>query len=73
VYLAADLLDNVMDDELPERWQKLGHGQATLAAAAMLAALPDRALDDAERGIPAARIARLRRSLTGTLLTMGVS
>lgn len=71
VYLGADLLDNLMDDELPQRWSSRGPAQATLAAATLLAALPRVALDRAEQdGIPATRIARLQRSLTATLLTM---
>jgi geranylgeranyl diphosphate synthase type I len=71
VYLAADLLDNLMDDELPQRWSSRGPAQATLAAATLLAALPRQALDQAEQdGIPATRIARLQRSLTTTLVTM---
>ena len=44
VFLGADLLDNVMDDELPDRW----HGRSTdavLAAATYLSALPTLATD----------------------------
>jgi geranylgeranyl pyrophosphate synthase len=71
VYLAADLLDNLMDDELPQRWSSRGPAQATLAAATLLAALARQALDQAEHdGIATTRIARLHRSLTATLVTM---
>ena len=37
LYLGADLFDNLMDDELPERWSSRGPPQATLAAATLLA------------------------------------
>jgi geranylgeranyl pyrophosphate synthase len=69
VYLGADLLDNLMDDELPERWRERGSGEALLAAATMLAALSRTALRRAD-GIASDRIERVDGLLTETLLTM---
>jgi geranylgeranyl pyrophosphate synthase len=71
VYLGADLLDNLMDDELPERWRERGSAEAMLAATTMLAALSRTALERIDpRRIPEARIHRVERMLTETLLTM---
>lgn len=39
VYLGADVVDNVVDRELPERWLRHGPAQAMLAGGAFLAAL----------------------------------
>jgi geranylgeranyl pyrophosphate synthase len=44
VYLGADLFDNLADGELPACWAPWGAGQASLAAATLLAALPGLAL-----------------------------
>jgi geranylgeranyl pyrophosphate synthase len=47
VYLGADLLDNVADAELPPCWLGRDPGEATLAAATLLAALPTLVLEGA--------------------------
>lgn len=44
LYLGADLLDNLADDELPPRWAPWGPQQASLAAATFLAVLVPMAL-----------------------------
>lgn len=64
VYLAVDLLDNLMDDELPERWASLGPARAILAAATLLGALPRLAF----AGQPHAD--RIGQALAETLVTM---
>jgi geranylgeranyl pyrophosphate synthase len=71
LYLGADLLDNLMDEELPERWRERGPAEAMLAAATMLAALTRTALERIDRSrIPSARVERVQQMLTETLLTM---
>ena len=73
VYLGADLFDNVADDELPEEWAGRPAAQVSLAAAAMLAPLPQLALcagHGAALDLPTR--ARLSRVLASTLLTMGI-
>jgi geranylgeranyl pyrophosphate synthase len=71
LYLGADLLDNVVDDELPARWHGRADGEATLAGATLVAALPHLALDRVEPalGTPQ-RIADIRRLMAHSLLTM---
>ncbi len=44
VYLGADLLDNLADDELPARWRGRSPAEASLAACTFLSALPYLAL-----------------------------
>lgn len=70
VYLGADLLDNLADRELPERWRRRSPAEATLAGAALLAPLVQAALDRLDGGAPPARIGRVRRAFTQGLLTM---
>ena len=40
LYLGADLFDNVIDDELPPSWRARDPAEASLAAATLLAAIP---------------------------------
>jgi geranylgeranyl pyrophosphate synthase len=68
VYLGADLLDNVADDELPPRWASRSAGEATLAAATFLAALPTFALEQLSTG--PSRLWSIDRTLARGLVEM---
>lgn len=71
IYLGADLLDNVADDELPEAWAGFRPAEISLAATTLLASLPQLALAELDGH---AADAAMRDSLGGllarTLLTM---
>ncbi len=71
LYLGADLLDNLADDELPTRWLGRGPQEVSLVAATYLSALPGLALARlGERGAPPEKLAELSRLFAQTLLTM---
>lgn len=71
VYLGADLLDNIADDELPERWSSRSTSEASLAATTLLAALPAHALARLEiPTVSSERLRRVRRMFTDALLEM---
>lgn len=71
LYLGADLLDNLIDDELPPAWQAHQPAEALLAATTLLAAGPELALArlHSERTSETKRLA-LTRLFAETLLTM---
>jgi geranylgeranyl diphosphate synthase, type I len=66
IYLGADVLDNVADDELPPRWVSRNAAEATLAAATLLAPLPILAL--AELGPGRSRAWEIQRALAAGLV-----
>ena len=71
LYLGADLLDSVLDRELPPSWQARGPAEAELAANAFLASLPQLSLAQLrEEGTSSARLWALTRLFADTLLTM---
>ena len=68
VYLGADLLDNVADDELPAIWDGFGQGPASLAATTLLCVATRAALERLDT--PAETKWALSRSLDHGLLEM---
>src|SRR5215212_7640873 len=71
LYLGADLLDNLIDDELSIDWHDRDPAEASLAATTLLAALPQLALARLrEQGTPSARLWELSHLFAETLLTM---
>jgi geranylgeranyl pyrophosphate synthase len=70
VYLGADLLDNVVDQELPEDWQELGPTAATLTAVTFLALVWKALGRLREHGAPAERIGALTELFADRLLAM---
>lgn len=71
LYLGADLLDNVIDRELPPSWQARDPAEAHLAAATLLAAVPQLALAHLrEQGAPPATLWALSQLFAETLLIM---
>ncbi len=71
LYLGADLLDNVIDRELPPSWQARDPAEAHLAAATLLAAVPQLALARLrEQGAPPATLCALAQLFAETLLAM---
>jgi geranylgeranyl diphosphate synthase, type I len=71
LYLGADLFDSMFDDELPPSWQTHSSAEANLAAATLLAALPQVSIAQLrDQGIPPAKLYALAYLLADTLLTM---
>jgi geranylgeranyl diphosphate synthase, type I len=71
LYLGADLFDNVADRELPEHWHTHDPAEANLAAATLLATLPQLSVARLqEQGVPPARLWALAHLFAETLLTM---
>ena len=71
LYLGADLFDNLLDHELPPGWHARESAEANLAAATLLAALPQLSIARLrEKGTPPARLWALARLFAETLLTM---
>jgi geranylgeranyl diphosphate synthase type I len=71
LFLGADLFDNVADRELPDHWHTRDSAEANLAAATLLAALPQLSVARLqEQGVPPARLWALAHLFAGTLLTM---
>jgi Polyprenyl synthetase len=71
LYLGADLLDNVIDHELSPIWDIRDPAEAHLAAATLLAAIPQLSLSRLQgQGTPVARLWALTHSFVETLLTM---
>src|SRR5215218_4046152 len=71
LYLGADLFDNVADRELAEHWRTHDPTEANLAAATLLATLPQLSVAQLqERGVPPARLWALAHLFAETLLTM---
>jgi len=69
LYLGADLLDNVIDHELPSSWHARDPAEANLAAATLLTTLPQLALARL-RETPPARLWSLAHLFAETLLKM---
>jgi len=72
VYLGADLFDNLADEELPEEWAGCSPSQISLAAATMLAPLPQLALSGMGRATSPETMLRVSQAVAQTLLTMGI-
>lgn len=71
LYLGADLLDNLLDHELPPGWHARESAEVNLAATTLLAALPQLSIDRLrEKGAPPARLWALAHLFAETLLTM---
>jgi geranylgeranyl pyrophosphate synthase len=71
LYLGADLFDNLIDHELPPDWNSLDPAEANLAAATLLAAVPQLSIARLqEQGTPPARLWTLAHLFAETLLTM---
>ena len=71
LYLGADLLDSILDHELPPSWHARGSAEANLAAATLLAVLPQLCIARLkEQGTPPAKLWALVRLFADTLLTM---
>jgi len=68
VYLGADVLDNVVDRELPDRWADHGPNQALLAGVTFLTPLAAACLTELDAP-PATRLA-IHDALTDALLAM---
>jgi geranylgeranyl diphosphate synthase, type I len=68
LYLGADVLDNVLDRELSERWAGYGSGQAILAGVTLLTPLASATLAELDVS-PQVRLT-LQDALVETLLTM---
>jgi geranylgeranyl diphosphate synthase, type I len=71
LYLGADLLDSMIDDELPPPWHIRDSAEAYLTAATLLGALPQLSIARLrEQGTPPARLWRLAHLFADTVLTM---
>ena len=71
LYLGADLFDSLLDQELPPSWHVRGAAEANLAAATLLAALPQLSIARLrEQGTSPAKLWALTRLFSDTLLTM---
>jgi geranylgeranyl diphosphate synthase, type I len=70
IYLGADLLDNVADEELPPDWASVGPGTATLAATTLLGPLTVLVLE--RLAVSVAVRWQIAQELAATLLAMGV-
>ncbi len=71
LHFGADLSDSIADRELPPSWHTRGSAEANLAAATLLAALPQLSIARLqEQGTPPARLWALAHLFAGTLLTM---
>ena len=71
LYLGADLFDNVVDGELSPGWEGREAGEASLAAATLLASLPQLSIARLrERGTPVGRLWALANLFAETLLAM---
>jgi geranylgeranyl diphosphate synthase type I len=71
LYLGADLFDSMLDQELPPSWHARGLAEANLAAATLLAALPQLSIARLrEQGTPPAKLWALAHLFADTLLTM---
>lgn len=71
LYLGADLFDNLIDHELPPIWDNRDPAEAHLAAATLLAAIPQLSLSRLQgQGTPVPRLWALSHSFVETLLTM---
>src|SRR5215208_8483604 len=71
LYLGADLFDDLLDRELLPPWHARGAAEANLAAATLLAALPQLSIARLqEQGTPPAKLWSLARLFADTLLTM---
>ena len=71
LYLGADLFDNLIDHELSPNWHTRDPAEANLAAATLLAALPQLSVARLrEQGTPPARLWALTHLFAETLLTM---
>ena len=71
LYLGADLFDNLIDHELSPSWHTRDPAEANLAAATLLAALPQLSVARLrEQGTPPARLWALTHLFAETLLTM---
>jgi geranylgeranyl pyrophosphate synthase len=71
IYLGADLLDSVLDDELPSCWHTRDSSEAILAATTLLGALPQLSIARLEeQGTPPARIWLLSHLFADTGLEM---
>jgi len=70
VYAGADVLDNLLDHELPAAWAATSPGQVTIAGAALLASLPHVAIDSLGDLADAATKQALHGLVGGTLWRM---
>ena len=71
LYLGADLFDDLLDQELLPPWHARGAAEANLAAATLLAALPQLSIARLqEQGTPPAKLWALARLFADSLLTM---
>jgi geranylgeranyl pyrophosphate synthase len=68
LFLGIDILDDLADGDLPDHWQGYRPSEINLAAATLLAALPQ--LIIAELEAPASRLAAMQRTLAQGLLRM---
>jgi len=68
LFLGIDILDDLADGDLPEHWQARRPAEINLAAATLLAALPQAIL--ATLPVPASRLAAMQRTLALGLLAM---
>ena len=70
-YLGAGLFDNIVDGELSPAWEGREAGEASLAAATLLASLPQRSIARLrERATPVVRLWALAHLFAETLLAM---
>jgi len=71
LYLGADLLDNLLDDELPSVWRRRDPAEAYLAATTLLAVAPQLSIARLrEQGKPPGRLWELSHLFARSLLTM---
>ncbi len=71
LHLGADLLDSILDHELPPSWLTRDSADANLAATTLLATLPQLSIARLqEQGTPPARLWALAYLFADTLLTM---
>jgi geranylgeranyl pyrophosphate synthase len=70
VWLGADLLDNVIDKELPEGWAEVGTEAATLTAVTFLVVIWKALGQLREHGVPPKRVAALVELFAHRLLEM---
>jgi geranylgeranyl diphosphate synthase, type I len=69
--LGADLLDSLLDHELPPFWHSRDPAEAALAATTLLAALPQVSIARLrEQGTPPAKLWMLAHLFAGTVLTL---
>lgn len=69
LHLGADLLDSILDHELPPSWHTRDPAEAKLAATTLLATLPQLSIARLQ-GTPPAKLWALAHLFAGTLLTM---